>query len=267
MTATIIPIGEDAAGWERALYAFLAKKERRSGSRRTVEGHSRTLQHFFGTMGKPPDKVTSQEVFTWAYGRGLSGKEPSAIAIGLRLGCLSSFYRFLIRMEILSANPCDQIERPKASPSPPRGISAEGLASAAFVAFCHGRNFPSTRCRGDDGAAPTLTAKRLAFPISSNEEQTLSPHGMRGARVGRSLPGEVPLGGENSTATKKGRAFAPPLLRPNQFGVDAGPDPAQNELRLMVPRAARTGPWHHVTLCSGFRQSRRSEALANSPSS
>ncbi len=101
MTATIIPIGEEAAGWERVLYAFLAEKERRSGSRRTVEGYSRTLQHFFGAIGKAPDRITSQEVFTWAYGKGLSGKEPSAITIGSRLACLSSFYRFLIRMEIV----------------------------------------------------------------------------------------------------------------------------------------------------------------------
>ena len=133
MTATIISIGEAAAGWERALYAFLAEKERRSGSRRTVEGYSRTLQHFFGTVGKPPDRITSQEVFTWAYGRGLSGKEPSAVTIGSRLACLSSFYRFLIRMEIVAANPCDQIERPKASPSPPRGISAEGIRKLLSV--------------------------------------------------------------------------------------------------------------------------------------
>jgi hypothetical protein len=47
MTSTIAPF-QDAAGWERALYAFLAEKERRSGSRRTVEGYSRMLQHFFG---------------------------------------------------------------------------------------------------------------------------------------------------------------------------------------------------------------------------
>jgi hypothetical protein len=32
ITATIIPIGEEAAGWERSLYAFLAEKERRIGS-------------------------------------------------------------------------------------------------------------------------------------------------------------------------------------------------------------------------------------------
>jgi len=127
MTGTLIAFDETAQGWERALYAFLAEKERRSGSRRTVEGYSRMLQHFFGTVGKPPDRVTSQEVFAWAYGKGLSGKEPSQITIGARLACLSSFYRFLIRMDIVSANPCDQIERPRTSPSPPRGISAEGI--------------------------------------------------------------------------------------------------------------------------------------------
>ena len=133
MTGTLIAFDETAEGWERALYAFLAEKERRSGSRRTVEGYSRTLQHFFGSVGKPPDRITSQEVFAWAYGRGISGKEPSAITIGARLACLSSFYRFLIRMEIVSSNPCDQIERPRVSPSPPRGISAEGIRKLLSV--------------------------------------------------------------------------------------------------------------------------------------
>jgi site-specific recombinase XerD len=85
-----------AAGWERTLYAFLAEKERRSGSHRTVQSYSRMLRDFFGRSGKTPDKVTSQDVFTWAYGTGLSGKEPGSVTIGARLACLSSFYRFLI---------------------------------------------------------------------------------------------------------------------------------------------------------------------------
>ena len=126
MTTTIAPF-QNAAGWERALYAFLAEKERRSGSRRTVEGYPRMLQHFFGTVAKPPDRVNSQEVFAWAYGKGLSGKEPSPVTIGARLACLSSFYRFLIRMEIVVSNPCDQIQRPRTSLSPPRGLSAEEI--------------------------------------------------------------------------------------------------------------------------------------------
>ena len=35
---------ENLVGWERALYAFLVEKERRSGSLRTVQGYSRMLQ-------------------------------------------------------------------------------------------------------------------------------------------------------------------------------------------------------------------------------
>jgi len=79
MTATLVPFDESLPAWERALYAFLAEKERRSGSRRTVDGYSRMLQHFFGALGKPSDQITSREVFTFTHGVGLSGKEPSAV--------------------------------------------------------------------------------------------------------------------------------------------------------------------------------------------
>jgi site-specific recombinase XerD len=127
MVATLIPFDESLSGWERALYAFLAEKERRSGSRRTVEGYSRMLQHFFGAVGKPPERVTSPEVFAFAHGVGLSGREPSAVTIGARMACVSSFYRFLIRMGLVASNPCDQLERPRVSPSPPRGLTAEDI--------------------------------------------------------------------------------------------------------------------------------------------
>ncbi len=51
----------DAGAWDRALYAFLAEKERRSGSRRTVEGYARMLRQFFAVVSKPPDRVSPQE--------------------------------------------------------------------------------------------------------------------------------------------------------------------------------------------------------------
>lgn len=92
-----------------------------------VEGYSRMLQHFFARVGKPPDRITGADVFGWAYGVGLSGRPPSQVTIGARLACLSSFYRFLIRMELVAANPCDQLERPRVSPSPPRGLSADEI--------------------------------------------------------------------------------------------------------------------------------------------
>ena len=127
MTNQIVFYNDSASAWEKALYAFLGEKQRRSGSRRTAEGYSRMLQHFFGRLGKPPDQVASQDVFAWAHGRGLSGKEPSAVTIGARMACLSSFYKFLIRMEIVASNPCDALERPRISVSPPKGLSAEEI--------------------------------------------------------------------------------------------------------------------------------------------
>ena len=83
------------------------------------------LQDFFGRSGKQPDQVTAQDIFVYAHGPGLSGKQPSAITIGARIACLSSFYRFLIRMDIVQSNPCDKLQRPQVSPSPPRGLSGD----------------------------------------------------------------------------------------------------------------------------------------------
>ena len=125
-TQTLVP-GGDAGRWDQAIYAFLAEKERRSGSMRTVRAYSGMLYRFFGTLGKPPDQVAATEIFSYAHGTGLSGKKPSSVTIGARIACLSSFYRFLIRMSLVASNPCDQLERPKATPAPPRGLTAADI--------------------------------------------------------------------------------------------------------------------------------------------
>lgn len=119
--------------WARTLYAFLAEKERRSGSMRTVQSYSRMLNDFFGRSAKAPDEVTSQDVFAWAYGVGLSGKQPSSVTIGARLGCLSSFYRFLIRMKVVASNPCDALERPRVVQGSPRGLTGEQIQKLLSV--------------------------------------------------------------------------------------------------------------------------------------
>ena len=125
-TTTDLTLQPDAPDrWERALYAFLAEKERRSGSVRTVQSYSRMLRYFFGKLGKPPDQVAPSDVLAYAHGVGLSGKEPSAITIGARIACVSSFFKFLIRMELLERDPCNALERPKTPQSTPRGLSAD----------------------------------------------------------------------------------------------------------------------------------------------
>jgi len=133
MTTTIATFSNDAAGWNSTLYSFLAEKQRRSGSMRTVESYSRMLFDFFGRLSKTPDEVAASDIFAYAHCVGASGREPSAITIGVRISCLSAFYRFLIRMELLSSNPCDKLERPRTSPSPPKGLSAEQIRTLLEV--------------------------------------------------------------------------------------------------------------------------------------
>lgn len=115
---------DDVPAWAQTVVAFLAEKERRSGSRRTVEGYARMLWPFLDRIGSP-ELVTPAHVLAWAHGIGASGREPSSATVGARIACLSSYFRFLIRMNIATANPCDALERPKTVQSVARGFSAD----------------------------------------------------------------------------------------------------------------------------------------------
>ncbi len=123
MTASLPVLPTEASHWDQALYAFLVEKGNRSGSKRTVESYSRMLWRFFADTS--PDRVTPAVVLSHAHGIGLSGKPPSPVTIAARIACLSSYFRFLIRMGLVTSNPCDLVERPRTSPSPARGYSAE----------------------------------------------------------------------------------------------------------------------------------------------
>ncbi len=57
----------DVPAWQQTVVAFLAEKERRSGSRRTVEGYARMLWPFLTRVGSP-DRVTPAHVLAWAHG-------------------------------------------------------------------------------------------------------------------------------------------------------------------------------------------------------
>ena len=117
-----LPSGKPTA-WEEAIYAFLVEKRSRSGSTRTVESYARMLWPFFRVT--TPDRVRSADVLAYAHGIGASGRVPSSTTVGARIACLSSFYRFTIRMGLLTGNPCDALDRPRTVPSVARGYSAD----------------------------------------------------------------------------------------------------------------------------------------------
>jgi site-specific recombinase XerD len=129
----LLPQTTDPSPWESALYAFLAEKHRRTGSVRTVQSYSRILRCFFVRMQKTPDQVTSAEVMGFCFGKGLSGREPAAITIGSRIATISSFFRFLIRMQMLTSKRCDALERPKHNAAPARGLGADDVKTLLAV--------------------------------------------------------------------------------------------------------------------------------------
>jgi integrase/recombinase XerC len=134
MNPQLLPaqLRDDVPAWAQTVVAFLAEKERRSGSRRTVEGYARMLWPFLSRIGSP-DRVTPAHVLAWAHGIGASGREPSSTTVGARIACLSSYYRFLIRMSIATANPCDALERPRTIPSVAQGLTAEQIRQLLSV--------------------------------------------------------------------------------------------------------------------------------------
>jgi integrase/recombinase XerC len=127
MTAQPLPALQsgDPSAWDQALYAFLVEKGNRSGSKRTVESYSRMLWPFFAERSLTPDRVKPADVLGWVHGIGRSGRTPSSTTIGARIACLSSYYRFLIRMGFVVSNPCDAVERPRAVQSVARGYGAD----------------------------------------------------------------------------------------------------------------------------------------------
>jgi integrase/recombinase XerC len=194
MTAQPLPAltTGDPSAWDQALYAFLVEKGNRSGSRRTIESYGRMLWPFFADPGKTPDRVKPADVLAWVHGIGKSGRTPSAATVGARIACLSSYYRFLIRMGLVVANPCDAVERPRAVQAPARGYSADEVRQLLAVV-------PDTVAGRRDRAIPLtfiLTGRRRSEVIGltagdinlEGETVFYSYRGKGGKRGRRELP-------------------------------------------------------------------------------
>jgi integrase/recombinase XerC len=192
MAATPLPAlpSGDPSAWDQALYAFLVEKGNRSGSRRTVESYSRMLWPFFAA--RAPDRVKPAEVLAYAHGIGLSGRTPSSATIGARIACLSSFYRFLIRMGLIAANPCDAVERPRTITAPARGLSADQVRRLLAVV-------PDTVAGRRDRAI------LLVFILTGRRRAEVM--GLRAGDI--SLEGETPFYSYRGKGGKRGRRELP----------------------------------------------------------
>jgi hypothetical protein len=128
-----ISTDSSASGWNRSLYAFLAEKQQRSGSMRTVYAYAGMLRDFFGCDGKTPDTVGPRDAFAWPYGIGLSGKHPSPITINARIACAATSGS--MRMDLVESNPGERLARPHPKQATARRLSAEQVRAAAGLPY------------------------------------------------------------------------------------------------------------------------------------
>jgi integrase/recombinase XerC len=250
MTAQPLPAltSGDPSVWDQALYAFLVEKGNRSGSRRTVESYSRMLWPFFGDLGKTPDRVKPADVLAWVHGIGKSGRTPSATTVGARIACLSSFYRFLIRMGLVVSNPTDAVERPRATQAVARGYSADEVRRLLAVV-------PDTVAGRRDRAillTLVLTGRRRAEVI-----------GLRAGDI--SIEGEMVFYAYRGKGGKRGRRELP---GPAFEAIRATLEDAGKELTAMAPdeslwqAAARPEGVTSGTFYARFRRYLRAAGLA-----
>jgi site-specific recombinase XerD len=241
---------EDVPAWQQTVIAFLAEKERRSGSRRTVEGYARILWPFLMAIGSP-ELVTPAHVPAWAYGKGLSGREPMSATVSSRIACLSSYYRFLIRMRLATANPCDAVERPRTIAAPARGLSADEIRRLLAVV-------PDTVAGRRDRAillVLILTGRRRSEVIGLTAgDITLDENG-------------VPFYAYRGKGGKRGRRELP---RPAYVAIQATLRDARLDLAAMEPGASlwQAGAGERgVTSSTFYGRFRRYLALAGLPPS
>jgi integrase/recombinase XerC len=173
------------------------------------------LWPFFAEGSLTPDRVKPADVLAWVHGIGRSGRTPSGTTVGARIACLSSFYRFLIRMGLVVSNPCDAVERPRTVQSVARGYSADEVRRLLAVV-------PDTVAGRRDRAillTLVLTGRRRAEVI-----------GLRAGDL--SLEGETCFYAYRGKGGKRGRRELP---HPAYEAICATLADAGKELAAMAP--------------------------------
>jgi hypothetical protein len=173
------------------------------------------LWPFFAERSLTPDRVKPGDVLAWVHGIGRSGRTPSSTTVGARIACLSSFYRFLIRMGLVGSNPCDAVERPRSIQSVARGYGADEVRRLLAVV-------PDTVAGRRDRAillTLVLTGRRRAEVI-----------GLRAGDL--SLEGETVFYAYRGKGGKRGRRELP---HPAYEAVCATLADAGKELATMAP--------------------------------
>lgn len=137
---------------EDSIEAFVRFLEgEQNASAETIRNYGsdiRQLSSFLRSMGTDPrsisaDLVTADDIRSYLHWLDRKGEKASSLA--RKLASIRSFYRFLVRDEIVSNNPADEIRSPKLPKPLPRVLTKDD--AGALMEFPEGRSTFSLRDR------------------------------------------------------------------------------------------------------------------------
>ena len=169
--------------WDGALLAFLAEKERRTGSRLPLGRLLADAVPLLRTRRQDADRGRRpRRLRLGVRPRGLSGREPSAVTIGARIACLSSFYRF----------PESRVRRRHQWPQIPPSAKMSSDGWVQFIASLHRRRRDTSgAARTNSLAAASSSIHRPMASYETGNQEFRAPSQSAEATGRSSLPREL----------------------------------------------------------------------------
>lgn len=117
---------------EQYIVDFLAAKAAQEKSKCTIKAYSGDLAGFAENIGKPLNEVRYADLQRWINAMAAGGLSPATRA--RKISAVKSFYRWMVKMELMDRNPADAIDPPKLEKKEPKVISAADASEALFLA-------------------------------------------------------------------------------------------------------------------------------------
>lgn len=112
--------------------SFMTAMSAQGKSKCTIEAYRCDLEQFSNAMDKELAEIRYSDLQEWA--NNMAGGGLSASTRARKISAVKSFFRYLVKMEIVDRNPADGLDTPKIEKKEPKVISMDDASEILFAA-------------------------------------------------------------------------------------------------------------------------------------
>lgn len=117
---------------------FVTAMKAQGKSKCTIDAYRSDLEQFNKAMNKPLAEIRYSDMQKWV--NDMAGGNLSASSRARKISAVKSFFRYLVKMEVIDRNPAESLDAPKLEKREPKVISNEDASEVLFVAKNSGEN-------------------------------------------------------------------------------------------------------------------------------